>query len=644
MIAAATNERAENVELGSGPTGHFLYEWVDHGVDSGLLRTYQRRRVDDPTATAEKVLVHDHQQWLLLGMSLSVDESMLAYLVSDASGTRVFIREIESGSLMELSLQESVAAVEFGPVHADQHSLFLLATEKERPSSVYALNFDPLSHFLGKEPSPSLIYHSDDPKVHVDVQRTKGCVYVAVHARTQSTNEVYLIQHAHDVLRLVRSREEDVQYHVDVGTDQDLFVYAHRQSSGETQLGREDEVGVETSLFQSSVKDLPLRNNLGVIVSSSSPNRVPSYSIFDFDIFREFVAFYERSTFDGKHRIRVAHRHNKSEDWTVTIPSNNATTLLSPAGNMHYDSSLLRFYLASPSVLRRTLEYNMVTRQFASPPSEAQCHDFVQRRILVPSKDGALVPLSFVYRTGAAAAELDNTPVRVVLIGYGGYGEPVSLAYDPMLQPLFARGLVVAFAHTRGGCELGRVWHLRGRGFEKFRAVEDYVACAEALVNDNVLMMNNRPVELIAKGNSAGGIVVGAAVNQRPDLFRKVLLTNAFLDLDATLRDPSLHLTQHEWDEYGNPLEDRIAAKAIAAICPFRNVSTNREIPQPDFLIIGSLDDQSVPVANSIVYGKKIREISGARVLLHIEREGGHYLHGTKVRVAAMEAAFAAAA
>ena len=348
----------------------------------------------------------------------------------------------------------------------------------DRPASVYALNFDPASHpcaDYGTGSFPTLVFRSDDPTVHVDVQRTKGCDFVAIHARTQSSNEVHLIRHETDTLQLVRAWEHGVQYHVDVGGTDDLFVLAHRQSSGTRRRGQAEELGVELSLFQSSTSDLPLQESFGkCIAGSSSPynsTAPPSYAVFDFDIFEDFVALYERSTMDGTHRIRVMNRHKKGDEWTVPpIPSDqhhHEVMSITPAGNMHHKSKSLRFHVECPYMPRKTLEYNMLTRQLLTIPDETPSSDVVQRRVLVPSKDGALVPLSLVYRdrrevVAAAATEEEevvDTPVNVVLIGYGAYGEPVSLAYDPTLQPLLDRGHAVAYAHTRGGGELGRAWH-----------------------------------------------------------------------------------------------------------------------------------------------------------------------------------------
>ncbi len=124
------------------------------------------------------------------------------------------------------------------------------------------------------------------------------------------------------------------------------------------------------------------------------------------------------------------------------------------------------------------------------------------------------------------------------------------------------------------------------------------MACAEALTG----YLLDKPVQLVAKAFSAGGGVdVGAAVNRRPDLFRGVVLTNAFLDVEATMQNQSLHLTQHEWEEYGNPLEDSLAAESIASYCPVANVNDDGSGLLPKFLLVGTLDDRKVPVWNYVV-------------------------------------------
>jgi oligopeptidase B len=205
------------------------------------------------------------------------------------------------------------------------------------------------------------------------------------------------------------------------------------------------------------------------------------------------------------------------------------------------------------------------------------------------------------------------------------------------MQPLLDRGVILAFAHTRGGGDLGKAWHIRGRKYNKMLAVEDFLSCAEALKG---YLTGDTKIELIARGFSAGGIIVGCAMNLRPELFDKVVLTNAFLDVEATMRNPSLHLTQHEWDEYGNPLHDAKAAKAIASYCPVNNANSCDNLPE--VLLVGTLDDDQVPFWNALIYGTKLRDKTDhKKVSIYIESTGGHHLEGdSRLRVSALEASF----
>jgi oligopeptidase B len=228
--------------------------------------------------------------------------------------------------------------------------------------------------------------------------------------------------------------------------------------------------------------------------------------------------------------------------------------------------------------------------------------------------------------------ETSNRPV--VLLGYGAYGESVSLGYDPVLVSLLHKGYVLAFAHTRGGGELGKSWHHAGREARKVKSIEDFEACA-------FYLKNRWKGKLIMKGFSAAGVIMGATVNRQPTLFDTMVLTNPFLDLYSTMKNPDLPLTIHEWDEFGNPIEDRHMDQLLQSYCPITNVApeTNH---YPRCLLIGVLDDQNVPFWNATIFAKKIRDrrINKDMVSLHIEEAGGHHLGQNRLQVAALELAF----
>ena len=214
--------------------------------------------------------------------------------------------------------------------------------------------------------------------------------------------------------------------------------------------------------------------------------------------------------------------------------------------------------------------------------------------------------------------------------------------YDPTLVPLLRRNFVIAYAHTRGGGELGAKWYEKGRGVNKSRAIDDLITCAEALTNQLAV---TEPHLLGVRAFSAGAVIAAAAVNERPTLFSTLCLANPFVDVFGAMSDPTLPLTEHERDEWGD-------LGTIAEYCPFTNHIGNS---LPSTLVVGTLDDVSVPYWHASTYAMKrkqmqieMRENADAvddqlhlsETLLKIEESGGHNLHGCRLNVSSLECAF----
>jgi oligopeptidase B len=271
-------------------------------------------------------------------------------------------------------------------------------------------------------------------------------------------------------------------------------------------------------------------------------------------------------------------------------------------------------------------------------PVSSDEETYTRERVFVSSTDGTRVPLSSIYRKDKKSwsslfGVSDDSNRPVVLVGYGAYGEPMNLGCDPSWLPLLERGYVIAFAHTRGGGDLGKDWYHGGRRENKTKSIEDYEVCASYL-------KDRWGGKLTAKAFSAGGVLVGAAVNRQPSLFDNVVLINAFLDVYATLTNSELFLTPHEWDEYGNPLEDAEIDRLIKSYCPVSNMRTNESAPRT--LVIGTVDDENVPYWNAAIFAKKLRDFvdDKDKVFLHIEDGGKHQLGSRRLQVAALELAF----
>jgi oligopeptidase B len=442
---------------------------------------------------------------------------------------------------------------------------------------------------------------------------------------TKTSNEIYLSADPSTLL-LVRPREENVQYHLDVGDQNDVVMLL-------------SENGGEYIVLETTTDLLPMgRERKNERMSTGTED---DHVITDMDLFRNYHVLYERSTSTGYQRISVYRRGSLSTSCVVVPLSPDAVECgkLCPAGNINFGSKSLRFELESPitsgCIYDFEFETNEVKRNGSAEDSRGS---YKSERIFVSSKDGTKVPLSLIYREDEKSwsswfgARESARPV--VLVGYGAYGEPMNLGYDPSWLPLLERGFVLAFAHTRGGGDLGKAWYHAGCRENKVKAIEDFEACA-----NHLKAQWGGP--LTAKAFSAGGVLVGGALNRQPGLFDNVVLTNAFVDVYKTMMNPDLFLTPHEWDEYGNPLEDTGIHDLIRSYCPIYNVTSSSN-PPPRILLIGTLDDENVPFWNATIFAKKLRDCTDDKdkVFLHIEDGGKHHLGGRRLHVAALELAF----
>ncbi len=258
-----------------------------------------------------------------------------------------------------------------------------------------------------------------------------------------------------------------------------------------------------------------------------------------------------------------------------------------------------------------------VRGEMASPvcPQAGQRDGSPRAKVLnleAESADGTQVPLTMLRPPGYPG------PLPTVLYAYGAYGLAVETSYSIFRLSLFDRGIAFAVAHVRGGGEHGRAWHEAGRGAGKLRAVEDYLACARRLIDAGLTL----PAGVVARARSAGGAIVGAAINREPALFAAGVLEVPFVDCLATLLRPDDPLTALEWDEWGNPVEDADAREALAALSPVENV---RPAAYPALLLTAGLSDVRVQVTEQLRYVAAVRaaSTSGRPVLLRAQ-EFGH--------------------
>jgi oligopeptidase B len=302
------------------------------------------------------------------------------------------------------------------------------------------------------------------------------------------------------------------------------------------------------------------------------------------------------------------------------IAFDEAAYALSLDPGLEYDTTVTRFVYQSPTTPRQWFDYDMATRERTlrktqEIPSGHDPSAYETRRLYAKAADGADVPITVLMRKGTP---LDGS-APLLVYGYGSYGFPQEPTFSIRNLSLVDRGWIWAIAHIRGGSDKGWGWFLDGRRFKKINTFTDFIACAEHLIAEGY----GAKGRVAAYGGSAGGMLMGAIVNMRPDLWGAIIAAVPFVDVLNTMSDTTLPLTPPEWPEWGNPLKDPAAYDYIASYSPYDNVGAK---PYPPILATGGLSDPRVTWWEPEKWVAKLREhtTSASPVLLKINMEAGH--------------------
>jgi oligopeptidase B len=521
---------------------------------------------------------------------VSPDHRLLAYSV-DTTGAEeftLFIKGLTTGEL----LAESVARTSHGVAWAnDSRTLFYtVLDEARRPCYLYR-------HLVGTNPSDDvLVYFEPDAAFFLDISRTRSRKYLLLDLSSHSTSEVRFVSadRPEEPFRLVQPRQPGVEY--TVTHHEDRFFITTNDAAPNFRL-----------------VEAPVRAPSKEHWSPVLPYR-PDVKLDSTDAFRNHLVVYEREA--GLRRIRVLDLAAGSEH---LVPFPEPVYAFRPHANPEFGTTLLRFTYTSLVTPSSVVEYDFAghtwtVRKQTEVLGGYQPSSYRSERLLATAPDGTQVPISLVYRL---PLELDGRQ-PLLLSGYGAYG----LSYDPAFSSntlsLLDRGFVVAIAHVRGGEEMGRAWYEAGRLLQKRSSFTDFIAAAEHLVAQGY----TRPDRLVINGGSAGGLLMGAVTNLRPDLFGAVLAEVPFVDVVNTMLDASLPLTVIEYDEWGNP-NDPAAYSYIRSYSPYDNIETKG---YPHMLVTAGLNDPRVAYWEPAKWTAKLRAMKtdGNRLLLRTNMGAGH--------------------
>ncbi|WP_281174841.1 S9 family peptidase [Kiloniella litopenaei] len=324
----------------------------------------------------------------------------------------------------------------------------------------------------------------------------------------------------------------------------------------------------------------------------------PGVLILSLIVFQNFMARLERV--EGLPKIIVTHFSDSQEH---EIAFDEEAYSLGISGGYEFDTKTLRFSYSSPSTPARVFDYDMENRERTlrkedEIPSGHNPDDYSVRRLLAPSHDGALVPISLIHRKDTA---LDGK-APLLLYGYGSYGNAIPAGFMRNSFSLVDRGFVYAIAHIRGGTDKGYGWYLDGKMDRKKNTFIDFIAAAEHLIAEGYTAAG----QIAAHGGSAGGMLMGVVSNMRPDLFKAIVADVPFVDVLTTMCDETLPLTPPEWPEWGNPIASKAAYDYIKSYSPVDNVTAQ---DYPNILVTAGLTDPRVTYWEPAKWVARLREL-----------------------------------
>jgi oligopeptidase B len=577
-------------------------------TEEGKQYAFHCRRRDADGAAEELLLDLNRlaEGHLFLGLGsfeVSEDNHLLAYS-TDTTGFRQYVlqvKDLRAGTTFPERF-ERVTSIAWA---SDNRTLFYTVEDEttKRSHRLYR-------HVLGStEPDP-LLYEEADERFRIEVERTRSGGFLFLNIASHTASEVrYLRADQPDgEFKLIAPREDNHEYYADhhpglAPNPTDGLFYIRTNSGGRT-----------FRLVTAPVSD-PRREFWREII----PNR-PEVMLAAAEAFQTHLVLFEREsglpylrivdlTADAPDALAASHRIKFSE------PAYNASI----GENPEFGASHVRFQYESFVTPRSVFDYDVRTRERSLRKQQSVLGgydpvQYISERLHATASDGTRVPLSVVHR--------HDTPrdgsAPLLLYGYGSYGISVPVNFSSNRLSLLDRGVIYAVAHVRGGGELGKPWHDAGRMRQKHNTFTDFIASAEHLI----ALRYTTPQRLVIEGGSAGGLLMGAVTNMRPELFRMVISHVPFVDVLNTMLDASLPLTVGEYEEWGNPqiAEDYFYMKSY---CPYTNLERKA---YPKILAKTGLNDSQVMYWEPAKYVAKMRTLKADSnpLLLKINMGAGH--------------------
>jgi oligopeptidase B len=544
---------------------------------------------------AEEILLDSNvlaegQKYFRLGnFAVSPDHRLLAYS-TDVEGDEaysIFVKDLMSGHPLPDRIANTYYTLEWA--NDNRTFFYTVLDETKRPYRAFR-------HELGGGPD-SLVYQEDDGRFALALRKTRSQRFIFIDLASPLTSEVRYLE-ADDprgAFRLMLPRRPSVEYDA-----------SHH---GEHFLIRTNDQAKNFRLMRTPVAS-PSSEGWEEVIPARADVTVEGV-----DSFEDHLVVYERERGLDRICIRLGERDNFHY---IDFPE--PVYAIAATGNLEFKTEELRFLYTSLVTPASVFDYNIYTRQRELKKQYEvrggyDASQYHSERIFAKAPDGVEVPISLVYRKGFEK----NATSPLLLYGYGAYGHSIDPVFSSDRLSLLDRGFVYAIAHIRGGAEMGEEWHDQGKLLAKKNTFTDFIACAEHLLAARYTSSGR----LAIMGGSAGGLLMGAVLNLRPELFHAVIAKVPFVDTLNTMLDPTLPLTMAEYEEWGNPAEQQYY-DYIRSYSPYDNVAPRE---YPTMLVTAGLNDPRVSYWEPAKWVAKLRALKTDKnvLLLKTDMGSGHF-------------------
>ena len=542
----------------------------------------------------ENKLAEGKETFDLSGFEITEDHNIISYGVDETGNERYNLKiiDINSGEELEHSIPE-LAYCSYLWHKNSNHIFYILGDSKNRMYQVWKYDVKTNKH--------TKLYQNDNELINVNLSISNDKKYFFITANSFDTSDVYYFTLDDLTLKKFTEKREGVLYDVDYHEGV-FFIITNQSDSHNFKIMTVNE---NNTSHENWVDFIPYDQNKFI-------NCIVTLKQFILVLYKE----------NGDKFLKVIHFNNGKYELenSYNIEINDPIKNISYIDINIYDTDRIIYShnsLNSPSTL---YEYSLITRKTKllrqSPVPNFNKKLYKTERLYATGKDGIKIPISLVYKKELFKKNGKNP---LYLYGYGSYGITVNPNFVKNDLPLIDRGFVYAIAHVRGGSFLGYKWYEDGKMLNKMNTFNDFISCAEHLINENYTSKK----EITIEGRSAGGLLVGAATVFRPDLFKTVIAGVPFVDVLNTMGDPSIPLTTPEWEQWGNPNKKKYF-DYMKKYSPYDNIN---ETEYPNILTLAGLNDPRVQYWEPAKFVAKIRHYntSNSLVLLKTEMNEGHF-------------------